>query len=269
VRLVKGRSRRRSRRRSRGPLPAYREVVEPKADRGREPWDDSLDTVAVLGDGVRRRVYAFARAATTPVTREDTAQSVGITRKLAAFHLDRLVDAGLLTSRPADRAEHRRVGRTPKVYQPSDVEIRVGIPARHHDLLAEILVDALAPGASMDSVTEAAVRVASERGRADGRCVHRAGQPTSTEDDVGRAVHVLRDCGYEPVRIDENVVRLRNCVFAPIAARSQELVCTLHHAYVSGLLTGVGATDATAVLAPTPGVCCVEVQRRPPWRMGS
>lgn len=249
----------------RSPRLAYREVVEPKAERGREPWDDSLDTVAVLGDGVRRRVYAFARAATTPVTREDTAQSVSITRKLAAFHLDRLVDAGLLTSRPADRAEHRRVGRTPKIYQPSDTEIRVGIPPRHHDLLAEILVDSLAPSAFMGSVIEAAVRVASERGRADGRSVHGTGLPPSAEDDVGRAVHVLRDRGYEPMRIDENLVRLRNCVFAPTASRSPELVCTLHHAYISGLLTGLGTTDATAVLAPTPGACCVEVQRRPAW----
>ena len=44
----------------------------------------------------------------------------------------------------------RRVGRAPKVYQPVDADIRISIPPRHHDLLADILLAAVlaedAPG---------------------------------------------------------------------------------------------------------------------------
>jgi predicted ArsR family transcriptional regulator len=236
-------------------------VVASVTDGGLQDAVDSLDTVVVLRDGVRRRVYFFARSAAAPVTRKETAAAVGISRTLAAFHLDKLVEAGLLTRRPLDRGDHRRVGRAPTVYQPSGLEIRVGIPVRHHELLAEVLTDVLATEASTEPVGEAVVRVAAARGRVDGRATRDA-VTTAGTDGFSRAVDALADRGYEPARLEEGVVRLRNCVFAPIAARSTELVCALHHAYVAGLLDGMGTAEATAVLAPTPEACCVEVRRR-------
>ena len=47
-----------------------------------------LEAAAILSDDLRRRMYAFIRAARAPVTRDEAAASVGISRKLAAFHLD-------------------------------------------------------------------------------------------------------------------------------------------------------------------------------------
>src|SRR3954469_23443868 len=91
----------------------------------------SLAAVTALADESRRRMYAFIRAARRPVTREEAAASVGISRKLAAFHLDKLVEVGLLHYRFGGGGP-ARVGRRPKVYEPADTDIQVSIPARRH-----------------------------------------------------------------------------------------------------------------------------------------
>jgi hypothetical protein len=37
-------------------------------------------------------------------------------------------------------------------------------------------------------------------------------------------------------------------------------VCGLNHAFLSGLVDGLGASTFAAVLAPSPGACCVELR---------
>ena len=107
-----------------------------RADRG------TLSAVAVLADDLRRRMYEFIRRADGPVSRDEAAAAVGISRKLAAFHLDKLVDAGLLEAGFARPAGLRRAGRASKVYAPADVDVQVSIPPRDHAVLADILVGA-------------------------------------------------------------------------------------------------------------------------------
>src|SRR3954471_10756756 len=59
---------------------------------------DSADVaaVALLDEPVRRRLYDWVVAQGHPVGREEAARALGIKRPLAAFHLDRLTEAGLL-----------------------------------------------------------------------------------------------------------------------------------------------------------------------------
>jgi predicted ArsR family transcriptional regulator len=97
----------------------------------------ALSAVAVLADDLRRRMYEFIRRADGPVTRDEAAAAVGISRKLAAFHLDKLVDAGLLEAGFARPAGLRRAGRASKVYAPADVDVQVSIPPRPGRLGAE------------------------------------------------------------------------------------------------------------------------------------
>jgi predicted ArsR family transcriptional regulator len=58
--------------------------------------ETDLDRVAALAEPVRRRLYEVVARAGEPVDRDDAAATAGVTRALAAFHLDRLVAAGLL-----------------------------------------------------------------------------------------------------------------------------------------------------------------------------
>ncbi|MBV9729689.1 MAG: helix-turn-helix domain-containing protein, partial [Pseudonocardiales bacterium] len=114
-----------------------------RAGPDRLPAAATLMAVAALSDELRRRMYGFIRRVRRPVSREEAAESVGISRRLAAFHLDKLVEVGLLRARYEPVGGIRKVGRTPKVYEPADTQVRISIPAREHDLLADILIDAV------------------------------------------------------------------------------------------------------------------------------
>jgi predicted ArsR family transcriptional regulator len=69
------------------------------------------NVVAALADRSRWALYDYVRRQARAVSREDAADATQISRNLAAFHLDKLVDAGLLWSRyeaPPDRRSTRR-----------------------------------------------------------------------------------------------------------------------------------------------------------------
>jgi predicted ArsR family transcriptional regulator len=223
--------------------------------------DRPLAAVAVLSDELRRSMYDFIRRAGRAVTRDEAAESVGISRKLAAFHLDKLVDAGLLSAGYARPSGLRRAGRTPKVYEPSDLEIQVAIPPREHALLADILLEAVLAEKPGEGASEAAHRLATERGRRLGgleRAELRGGR-LGPERALTCAQEVLERHGFEPSRESPTLVRLRNCPFHPLAAKAPDLVCGINHAFLSGFLEALDAPKVRATLAPTPGACCVEL----------
>jgi predicted ArsR family transcriptional regulator len=219
--------------------------------------DPAISAVAALDDDLRRGMYAFIRAARRPVTRDEAAAAVGISRKLAAFHLDKLVDAGVLR---AGYAGTHRVGRAPKVYEPVDGDIQVSIPQRRHDLLSGILLDAVLA----DDGTTAALRAADEQGRAAGAEARERARPGRLGPERGLTVvfGVVADHGFEPVREEPTRIRLRNCPFHPFARRAPDLVCGINHAFLSGVLAGLRADSVEAVLDPRPGECCVELRAR-------
>jgi predicted ArsR family transcriptional regulator len=225
---------------------------------------DSIGSVAALDDPVRSRLFAYIRAAGRPVTREEAAVAVGISRKLAAFHLDKLVVARLLVA-GVDDARPRRVGRAPKAYQPAPEAVLVSIPRRSYELLASILLEATTTTSPAESAHEARRRVAIAAGRTVGADARRdtAGGSTRVAGDrtLARVEAVLDAQGFEPFRPEPTRVRLRNCPFHPLAAREPEAVCGINHAYMCGLLDGLRATSLEAELAPRPGECCVEIGR--------
>jgi predicted ArsR family transcriptional regulator len=224
--------------------------------------DPAIRAVAALDDELRSGMYAFIRRARRPVTRDEAAASVGISRKLAAFHLDKLVEAGVLRARYEAVGGIRKVGRTPKVYEPTDTDIRVTIPARQHDVLADILLDAVLTERNDENAQQAAMRVAGRRGEDLGATERERSRPgrLGVERALTMTEGVLARHGFEPTRDTPTCVRLRNCPFHPLAAKAPELVCGINHAFLTGFLTGLEATSVQAVLAPISGECCVELR---------
>jgi predicted ArsR family transcriptional regulator len=219
------------------------------------PMGERWPAVAALLDQVRRALYEYVRRQDHPVSREEAASSQSISRGLAAFHLDKLVEVGLLKAR-TDQPSHRRSrGRRPKVYEPSGEGLALTIPQRRYDLVGEILVDAAADGSAEHR--SAVVREARRRGAAMGEtmCTARFGDP----DLPGDAVGALQSLGFEPQRVDSTVI-LRNCPFHTLAMRQTELVCAMNLAFIGGLLAGAGIEDQRAVLMPGPPSCCVQLQ---------
>jgi predicted ArsR family transcriptional regulator len=226
--------------------------------------EPTISAVAALDDDLRRGMYEFIRTARRPVTRDEAAAVVGISRKLAAFHLDKLVDTGLLRAHFTPAEGRRRVGRAPKVYEATDAEVRVSIPERRHGLLAEILLEAVLAEDDSRDAREAAALVAGRRGHdlgAQERARTRPGR-VGAERALTMAERILANEGFEPDREEPSCLRLRNCPFHPLASRAPEFVCGINHAFVTGVLSGLESTRVTASLVPRGGECCVELRAR-------
>jgi predicted ArsR family transcriptional regulator len=223
----------------------------------------AVAAIATLDDDVRNALYVFVRAADGPVTRESAAAAVAISRKLAAFHLDKLVDAGLLVSR-IEAVGAPRVGRTPKVYEPTARDITVHVPPREPEVLAEILVEAVLAERADERASQAVMRIAREHGVRIGAAERERVRPgrVGVERALRLAGDVLEQHGFEPAREGDGL-RLRNCPFHPHASAAPELVCGLNHAFLCGVLDGLQASTALqATMVPRTGACCVELHPR-------
>jgi predicted ArsR family transcriptional regulator len=218
-------------------------------ERGRGAADlADLAPLNALGNPVRRRLYEYVSDAGRAVGRDEAAGAAGVSRSLAAYHLDTLVERGLLEAcfaRPRDRGGPG-AGRPPKLYLRAGRDFALRLPARDYELLGELLVRAARTDDS------GAVRAALERVAYDfGRSV---GDGASAELET-----VLRQRGYEPYRDECGALRLRNCPFGTVARRDPELVCTLNTHVLKGLCERLD-DDAVADLEPRPGHCCVAIR---------
>jgi predicted ArsR family transcriptional regulator len=216
---------------------------------------------AVLEDPQRRTIYQFVRRAHRPVTREEVAAELDVSRGLAAFHLERLLDAGWLTAdavRPPGRGGPGG-GRPAKRYAASSAEVTLEIPARRYALAGRLLARAIEKAGSAGSACEAAMTVAAEEGRRLGAdfAPRGVGGPDAL-------VALLSEVGFEPVEADAENVVLANCPFHAVAEASPELVCAMNQSFVQGLVDGLDVRRHEARLAPADGRCCVVVSRLDP-----
>ncbi|MCC5581908.1 transcriptional regulator [Microtetraspora sp. AC03309] len=223
---------------------------------------DELDAVGVLNDPLRRELYRFVATRGREVGRNEAAEALGIQRTLAAFHLDKLADAGLL------EADFRRLtertgpgsGRPAKVYRRARGERLVSLPPRDYRTLALVLaevVDLL----GADDQAEAVARRAGERlargaSPEGGGAVAEGGGDAADDGARPGLAALLEDRGYEPYE-EEGRIRLRNCPFHVLAERHPLLVCSMNLALCQGVLAGLADTETSAELDPRPGECCV------------
>jgi predicted ArsR family transcriptional regulator len=222
----------------------------------------AIQAVAALDDDLRRAIYRFIQDAARPVTRRDVASAVGISSRLAAFHLKKLTDTGLLQVRDRSR-ESGVVGRRPRIYEPADeMDIVVSIPQRETNLLASILIETVLTTAPGDQAVKVAQQVAGRRGRRIGDEVRRQLRPgrLGTERALAAAVGVLQRYGFQPSQNDDGRLSLQNCPFSPLSREATDLVCGINHAFLTGLLVGMEAATLRAVPRPTHNLCCVELR---------
>jgi predicted ArsR family transcriptional regulator len=226
--------------------------------------DQQLTGLAGLGDPLRRALYRHVAERGLPVSRDDAALAVGISRPLAAYHLDKLVDDGLLEARYQRRGGRRGpgAGRPAKHYVRADRQIELSLPARDYAALAELLagaVEADHSGAAQTALNRAAASLGAELGE------EAAGHPWADghPDQVLAALRqTLADRGYEPYDDADGAIRLRNCPFDRIAAHHRQLVCGANHAMLQALTDHLGGDPPVqAVLDPQPGRCCVVLTR--------
>jgi predicted ArsR family transcriptional regulator len=227
--------------------------------------DQQLTGLAGLGDPLRRALYRHVADRGVPVSRDDAAQAAGISRPLAAYHLDKLVDDGLLEPRYHRRGSRRGpgAGRPTKHYVRADRQIEVSLPARDYAALAELLagaVEADPSGTASAALNRAAATLGAELGTEAASGVAPDGDP----DQVLAAVRqALAARGYEPYDGPDGTIRLRNCPFDRIAAQHRQVVCGANHAMLQALTDQLDGGPGTvrAVLDLQPGRCCVTLTR--------
>ena len=207
----------------------------------------ALNGLSHLDDPLRRQLYEHVIESDGPVSREQAAVAASIGRTLAAYHLDKLAEAGLLTvsyQRPAGRGGPG-AGRPAKLYTRAAQEITVSVPPRDYELLARLLV------ASVEQDASGAVR------QAVNNAAHEAGRSAGAETG-GDVIGALHNCGYLP-HDDDGRIKLRNCPFHLVAEDHRDVVCGLNLRLVEGVIAGCGHVHAHAELDPDAGRCCVVV----------
>jgi len=214
---------------------------------------EQLKSIGALSDATRRTLYSFVIEQSEPVSRDFAAKQTRIRAHTAKFHLDRLVDDGLL------EAEYRRLtgrsgpgaGRPSKLYRRSEQQFSVSLPERRYDLVGHVLADAITRAQNGTPMNEAIHDAA-----------HSAGVCVAEGAECGRdekLTDVLAAHGYEP-RDDGQGLVLTNCPFDSLAREHMELVCSANHAFIQGVADGLGCTQVCACLEPAEGRCCVTLR---------
>jgi predicted ArsR family transcriptional regulator len=224
-----------------------------------------LNAIGLLLDPVRRSLYDYVCSTGREVSRNEAAEGTGVQRTLAAFHLDKLAEAGLLEATFRRLGERRGpgAGRPAKLYRRVPGEVAVSVPARDYQAVAHLLAETVdRVGADLELYASAR-RAGETAGRTAAAAAAKAATPaTATPAAPIEVEQALAARGYEPYP-DGEVLRLRNCPFGSVMREFPSLVCGMNLALVEGLLTGIG-TPQTARMDPAPGRCCVAVSREPP-----
>lgn len=233
-----------------------------------EGLEERLAPLAALADPVRRALYQYVVAQPEPVGREAAALGVGVAHHVAKFHLDKLVDEGLLAveyRRPPGRGGPG-AGRPAKLYRRSTLELDVSIPERRYELAGRLLARAVSDAQREDIPVDAALdRAAVDVGRALGDEVRqRLGRRSSRPKVLEGASEVLAEHGYDP-RVDGDSITLHNCPFHRLAQDYTELVCGMNRCLLGAMVDEADPdrrAKLEAVLDPSPERCCVRVVPR-------
>lgn len=214
-----------------------------------------IRAVSSLSDPVRARLYGVVASQHEPVRRDEAAAAAGVGQPLATYHLDKMVEMGLLTAF-YQRPPGQQTGRPAKVYTRSEREFTVTVPTRDYELAAQLMSETIACGAPGDE------RIAlQETARAHGAEVGRSRKAGNAlggnQDEPLRAT--LSEYGYEPTCDATGTLRLRNCPFHHLSERYPGVVCAMNLALVEGVAAGLGTDTASPVYDPQPGYCCVAI----------
>lgn len=245
----------------------------------RTPWNRRMAAVASLGDESRRKLFDFVADSGCAVSRDEAAGALGLPRSTASFHLDRMVQDGLLA------VEFRKLGgksgpgsgRPAKLYLAAVREVAASVPDRNYDLAAELLVSAIEESAADGgSARDALLRTAYARGQTEARTQREAARQADAlpaAADAGFEEFLAAE-GYRPEADGGGGLVLLNCPFHRVAAGHTEVVCAMNGAFLAGAAGGCGIDpdrvqalaieDLRSQGAARPAQCCARIGPRDP-----
>ena len=220
-----------------------------------------IEALALLDEPARRALYEAVVVQDRPIGRDEAASAANVSRALAAFHLDKLVQAGLLG------VEYRRLtgrtgpgaGRPSKLYSRGSRQVDVSLPERHYEVPARLLATAMEQLAG-PTPPEALRSVAHALGEDIGASARQSSGPRPSRRRLRTTLRETLDSrGYQPAEAPSGEIRLRNCPFDALVDEHRDLVCNMNLALADGILDGLGDDRLHARLDPQPGQCCVAI----------
>lgn len=200
----------------------------------------------------RSRVLAALQDAGDAMGVGDLARRVRLHPNTVRFHLDALVEAGLV-----DRSTEQRdqPGRPRTLYAAHAGSARAG--RRSYRLLAEILTS------YVGAETPEPAGAGREAGRAWGRYLAERPPPFRRLDAdlaIQRLVRTLDDIGFSSEAVTTEGSRrilLRHCPFRETATEHRDVVCSVHLGLMQGILAELGAPVDAERLDPfvEPSLC--------------
>lgn len=225
--------------------------------------DRRITRIAALDQPLRRDLYRLLAERGGWVSRDDASEALEVPRSVAAFHLDKLVEAGVaeVTFERTTGRTGPGAGRPAKLYRRAASEVSASIPERRYDLAGSLLAGAIAESDRTGAPVADCLRAgAHEAGRTLGReATTAAGNQNQPEARQQAVLDVLTRHGYEPT-IHRGEITLLNCPFHRLAEEHRDLVCGMNLDLLTGLLEGLGPDNGlSARLAPEAGYCCVRI----------
>lgn len=212
-----------------------------------------------LGDTTRRSLLDALEGAAEPLDARTLAELVNLHVNTVRWHLDILVEAGIV-AREATEAAGR--GRPPYGYRLSAGTLIDGPEGIL--FLTQVLADVIArTDPEVGSTVEQAGRV---RGRALVR-PRLGAEGADTEEAVGVVVQLLDRFGFEP-RVQRlrrgRRIAMRPCPFGELAAEHPSVVCRAHLGLMRGVLDSLRSPIEATGLEPfaKPNLCLVHLELR-------
>ena len=217
----------------------------------RLPWVDRIAAVASLADTKRLQLFELVAASPRPVGRDEVAESVGLARSTVSFHLDRLVQDGLLAVEfhKAPGKTGPGSGRPAKMYRRAAGEVGATVPDRNYDLAGELMAAAIEASEAGSGPVGEALRAAAFR------------KGCELAEAAGSMGDFLAQAGYRPQDDGDGGYLLPNCPFHRLSNQHASVVCDMNGAFLRGAAAGCGEPGDLVASVDLPGHCCARITR--------
>lgn len=215
----------------------------------RLPWGRRVAAVASLGDEKRRQLFQLVASSAGPIGRDDAADALGLPRSTASFHLDKLVQDGLLAVefQKAAGKTGPGSGRPAKMYRPAASEVGASVPDRNYDLAGELLAAAIEHSAATGDAVGDSLRTTSYRKGLE----LAAGAEGLTEFIAGE--------GYDPQPDGHGGLVLANCPFHRLSDGHPDVVCAMNGSFLRGAAAACGEPEDRIAPNSVRGQCCARI----------
>lgn len=215
----------------------------------RLPWARRVAALASLTDAKRLQLFEWVARQGRAVGREEAAEAAGIPRSTVSFHLDRLVQDGLLAvefHKPPGRTGPGS-GRPAKMYRTIAGEVGASVPDRNYDLAGELLATAIETSQSGGEPAAVALRQAA----------YRKGEELARGKESIEGFLIA--AGYRPEPDGDGGFLLANCPFHRLSQAHAGVVCSMNGAFLQGAAAGCGIAGERVAEDGHPGHCCARI----------